>query len=80
MRCGLRKIDKSMQDIVKNAVRSGRWEQKWGRKHMKLVMKDTPSKWIPIAGSSRDQAHAAKNLTSEIRRLEREAGFTEFSV
>jgi hypothetical protein len=69
-----------MSDLVKRAIKSGRWTEKWGRKHMKLVMRETPANWVTVAGSSRDPAHAAKNLTSEIRRLEREAGYAEFSV
>ncbi len=66
--------------LVKKAVKSGRWEEKWGRKHMKLTMIGMPSKWIAVAGSSRDPVHAAKNFTSDLRRLEREAGFSDFSV
>lgn len=80
MRCGLRKIDKTMQDLVNKAMKSGRWEAKWGRKHMKLVMVGSPDKWCPVAGSSRDPVHAAKNLTTELRRLERAAGFADYSV
>jgi hypothetical protein len=80
MRCGIRKIDKSMQKIVSAALNSGRWEEHWGRKHMKLIMKDKPAAWVPVAGSSCDPVRAAKNLTSSIRHLERDAGFAEFSV
>lgn len=80
MHCGLRKIDKALTGLVKSALKSGRWEQKVGRKHLKLVLRNTPSLWVTVAGSSCDPNHAAKNLTADIRRCERDAGYTEYSV
>ena len=80
MRCGTRKIDKTMSDLVKSALKGGRWTEKNGRKHMKLVLQSNPAVWVTVPGSSRDPGHASKNLLSLMRRYEHEAGFTEPSI
>ena len=80
MRCGTRKIDKTMSDLVKSALKGGRWIEKNGRKHMKLVLQSNPAVWVTVPGSSRDPGHASKNLLSLMRRYEHEAGFTEPSI
>lgn len=80
MRCGLRKVDKGVSDLVKKAIKSGRWVEANGRKHLKLVMRDLPQYMVVVTGSSTDPERAKKNFTADLRRLERAAGFSEFSV
>lgn len=80
MRCGLRKVDKGVSDLVKKAIKSGRWIEAKGRKHLKLVMRDLPQNVLIVAGSSTDPERAKKNFTSDLRRMERLAGFSEYSI
>jgi hypothetical protein len=69
-----------MSDLVKAAIKGGRWIEKNGRKHMKLVMASNLAVWVTVPGSSRDPGHASKNLLSLMRRYEHEAGFTTPSI
>lgn len=80
MKQGLRKVDKAVDDLVRKAVRSGRWICKGGRKHLKMVLSADHSKWVTVTGSSGDPVRAAKNLMSDIRRCEREAGYADSSL
>ena len=80
MKKGLPKIDKNMKELVSKALLSGRWHQVEGGSHRKLVMTQDRSKFITVAGSSSDPHRATLNLRADIRRREREAGYTEFSV
>jgi hypothetical protein len=73
-------VDKGVSDLVKKAIKSGRWVEANGRKHLKLVMRDNAQYMVVVTGSSCDPERAKKNFTSDVRRLERAAGFSDYSI
>ena len=79
MNYGCPKIDKHIKAAVTMMLRSGRWEKKPGKKHTKMVLKDSGI-MVVVSGSSSDPVRALKNFTSDVNRAEAAAGFKTFSI
>lgn len=79
MNYGFPKIDRHFKAAVNMMKRSGRWEEKPGKKHTKMMLKKNGD-MVVVAGSSSDPVRALKNFIADVNRAETAAGFTTFSI
>ncbi len=79
MNYGCPKIDRHFKAAVNMMKRSGRWEEKPGKKLTKMVLKSNGS-MVVVAGSSSDPIRALKNFIADVNRAEEAAGFKTFSI
>ena len=75
----IQKLDKELKDVVRQALKSGRWLEKDCKKHYKLVLAKT-NETVVISCTPGDSLRVRKNVVANIKRYEKNAGFETYSI